>query len=380
MLPHERIAAAFRYRPCDKVPIFHAGWSSRAASVVLGREAWVGGGIQQWREACALWQGPDAHAEFLERSFADAVAVSLAAGQDMIRPEYWRYARKPIKRIDERTFMYGDPDGTWEVRRFDPRTELYQVVDHSPRPKPTMEDLEREVEAMERSLESYAPGRETFAAYARAQDEYGHRWAVAGAGIGIGIGQSEIWLRAMAERPDLVARRLDVMAERAARNVPVMASIGIPYLRGGGDFAGKHGPLYSPQAFRQLMLPRLQKISEACHRHGCYHMFASDGDLWPVADDLFGRSGVDAYYEIDRLAGMDLRKLRQRFPHLTLVGGIASQTLHLGTVDEVLAQTLDALQAARELGGVIVGLSNYPMPDTPPENILAMLETIRDNR
>jgi uroporphyrinogen decarboxylase len=380
MLPRERIQAAFEHRHCDKVPVFHAGWSSWAASVVLGREAYVGGGIQQWREACALWEGPDAHAEFLERSFTDAIAISLAADQDMIRPEYWRLSVKPSKRIDEHTFLYGDPGGQWELRRFDPQTELFQVVEQSPRPPVEMEDLERSVEGMEANLDKYSPTRETFSFYARAQECYGEKYAVAGGGIGVGIGQTEEWLMAVVLRPDLVARRLDVAAEHAARNAAVMAELGIPYLRGGGDFAGKHGPMYSPRAFRELVLPRLQKVSESCHRLSCYHMFASDGDLWPVADDLFGRSGVDAYYEIDLLAGMDLRQLRQRFPHLTLVGGIASQTLHLGSREEVVAQTLDALQAARQHGSIIVGVSNYPVPGTPPENIIAMLETIRENR
>jgi hypothetical protein len=379
-LPRQRIRAAFEHRPTDRVPIFHVGWSSWAASVVLGREAYVGGGIQQWREACALWQGEEAHQEFWQRSFEDALAVSIAADQDMLRPEYWRLPIKPTRRLDEYTFLYGDPEGSWEVRRFDPDTELYQVIDRSPRPTPSPADLEREVERMEQSLQTYNPTAATFPAYAEAQRRYGHQYAIAGAGVGIGIPLSEPWLLALADRPDLVARYLDVVAEQACRNAAVMAGLGIRFLRGGGDMAGKHGPAYSPRLFRDLMLPRLRRISATCHRLGCYHLFASDGNLWPLASDLFGRSGVDGYFEIDRDAGMDLRRLRQAFPHLTLIGGISSRTLHRGTRQEVVAQVLDALQAARELGSIIVGVSNYPLPGTPAENILAMLETIRDNR
>ena len=42
-----------------------------------------------------------------------------------------------------------------------------------------------------------------------------------------------------------------------------------------------------------IMLPGITMISDACHAAGTFHMFASDGDLWPVADDLFGASGVE---------------------------------------------------------------------------------------
>lgn len=99
-----------------------------------------------------------------------------------------------------------------------------------------------------------------------------------------------------------------------------------------------------------------------------------------MADDLFGRSGVDGYYEIDRRAGMDLRKLRERFPQLVLIGNISSYTLHFGTVEEVVLETLSCLREAKRSRGIIVGVSNYIVPGTPKENITAMIETIRRNR
>ena len=104
----------------------------------------------------------------------------------------------------------------------------------------------------------------------------------------------------------------------------------VPLIFGGGDFAGKNGPIYSPRAFHEIMRPALQIVSEACHAHGCYHLFASDGNLGPVAEDLFGASGVDGFYEIDRRAGMDLRRLRDEYPHLA-PGRHRPETLHLGT-------------------------------------------------
>ena len=78
MKPKERVDAAFEHREVDRVPVHHIGFCSQVASDLLGREAFVGGGIQRWREATSLWNGPDAHAEFLERSLRDAVDVALA--------------------------------------------------------------------------------------------------------------------------------------------------------------------------------------------------------------------------------------------------------------------------------------------------------------
>jgi uroporphyrinogen-III decarboxylase len=128
------------------------------------------------------------------------------------------------------------------------------------------------------------------------------------------------------------------------------------------------------------MLPRLKRITEACHKYGLYYLFASDGNLWPVADDLFGNSGVDGYYEIDGKAGMDLRKLKERFPHLTLIGNISSHTLHTKTKEDVIRETMSCFDEARRSRGIIVGVSNYILPGTPEENLWAMVETMKEYR
>ncbi len=378
MTGKERVMATFEGRETDRVPIYCAGLSCRIASHVLGREAYVGHGIQRYRESVALWEGEQAHQEFLERTRRDVLEVSEKLDLDLVRPMYWRYPHKPTRRIDEYTFFYGDEDGDWWVMRFDPDIELFQEIDRAPKPEPTIEDLERQVESLEASIDAYNPKPEDYPDLLAAIEYYGERRAVPGFGVGVAVPRERVWLEAMALRPELVRRYLIAMARRNAKNPPVMKQMGLTILFGGGDFAGKNGPLYSPKSFHECMLPALRIISEACHEHGCYHLFASDGDLWPVAEDLFGNSGVDGFYEIDRRAGMDLERLRDEYPHLKLLGGIASETLHLGTREEVIAETRSALDVARERGQIIVGVSNQVVPATPLENFDAMMETLHE--
>ena len=404
MLPRERVMAAFERKPTDRVPIHTLGFSSRVASTILGREAYVGGGIQQWREARALWEGDEAHQEYLDRCERDAFDVSIAMDHDILRLEYWRMPRKPAQMIDEYTFFYGDPEKSWHIMRYDADTELYVKKDQHPRKAvDTFESIQKEIEAAERAMEDYHPdlegvprkhtrmGRDgspsSFSSYPASpyvramMKKYGKKWGIRVGGGGLGIPyESSAWLEAIVARPDLVARHLDIQVQKAVRSVEGLAAAGVKMLFGGGDFAADHGPFYSPKAFHDLMLPRLKQITDACHRCGLYYLFASDGNLWPVADDLFGNSGVDGFYEIDRRAGMDLRKLRERFPHLVLIGNISSHTLHRGTKDDVIRETNSCLDEAKRSGGIIVGVSNYILPGTPDENLWAMIETIREGR
>ena len=377
----ERVLAAFEHRETDKVPLHHIGFSSEIASALLGREAYVGGGIQQWREAVVLWQGEDAHEAFVEKSFRDAIDIALLCDHDMIRPSYWRHNVKPTKRMDEYTFLYeyGDEEH-WRVLRYDPPSEQCHILPYKPKARMTLEDLQREIANQEEAVEDYQPREESFAFEIRAQHLLGDERAVriGGVGVGISMREAEVWFEALMFQPDLVARYLDVQAERAARNVAFLVPFGFRYFFGGLDLASNEGPMYSPRLFRELVVPRLQRVSEVCHQQGVYHLFASDGNLWPVADDLFG--AVDGFYEIDRRAGMDLRMLRERFPHLTLIGNISSHTVHLGTKEQVVAEAMSCLEEARRGKGIIVGTSNYFVPGTPVENVAALLETIREYR
>jgi hypothetical protein len=373
MTPKQRVLAAFAGEPTDRVPVHHITFSSRVASELLGRDAHVGGGMQQWREACALWNGPDAHAEFIERSYRDAVDVAKAVGNDIVRVTYWRMPTKPAARIDTHTFRYGES----RIMRFDPATELYQDVGASgPVAAASLDDLERSVDRTAQAAGDYTPTAAEFATETRAQRELGDEVIVRVGGVGISIPYDEAWLRAVAARPALVARHLDAQTERAVRRLDLLRELGFTCLWGGGDLAWNDGPFYSPAVFRDLMAPRLRRISDACHERGLLHLFGSDGDLWPVAADLCA-SGVDGLYEVDRAAGMDLRRLRREYPGVTLIGNISSHTLHLGTVDDVVAETRDCIDVAQEYGGVVVGCSNLIMPETPMANVEAMISTLQ---
>ena len=379
MNSRERVAAAFRHEPTDLIPVHHIGFSSDIASALLGREAYVGGGSQQWREARALWQGEDAHQEFLERSFQDAIDVALWVDNDIVRPSYWRYPTRPTRRLDENTYLYeyGD-ESEWKVLSYDPGTEQASVVDY--RPKRAADNLEAEVAAEERAIEDYRPSEEQFAFEFRAQRLLGHERVIRVGCGAVGIPYQQLWLEATLLRPDLIRRHLAVQVERAARTLPFLAARGFRYFFAGIDFAGNDGPMYSPKTFTELFLPSLVRVSELCHQVGGYHLFASDGDIWPVADALFGEAGIDGFYEIDRRAGMDLGRLRARYPGLTLLGNVSSHTVHLGTKEEVIAEALSCLEQAKRSGGIIVGTSNYFVPGTPLENVAALIETIRENR
>ena len=229
-------------------------------------------------------------------------------------------------------------------------------------------------------MEEYQPSEDKFAFEIRAQRLLGHKYVIRVGAGGVGIPYKQAWLEATLLRPDLIARHLTVQVERATRDIPFLTSHGFQYFFGGIDFAGNDGPMYSPRMFSELFLPSVKKVADLCHRHGGYLLFASDGDIWPVADALFDTAGIDGYYEIDRRAGMDLAALRHRFPDLVLIGNISSHTVHLGSKQEVVAEAMSCIEQAKRSTGIIVGTSNYFVPGTPVDNVVALIEALREHR
>ena len=379
MTPYERVLATLEKKPTDRVPVYHASICSRMASLLLGREAHVGGAIQQYREAVALWTGEDAHREFLERTRQDTIDIANALDCDLVRPVYWRMNEKPTQRIDDRTFMYGSRDAAWKIMRFDPQTELYQTVDHSPRAKLTEDGLDAQIGRMWERLETFDPVDDTHRTIQEMAEYFKGDRAVTMMGAGLSIpNRTTEWFEMIALRPDLIKRYIEVQAEYTLKRIDSYADVDVHAMLGGGDMASQDGPIYSPKFFREVMAPGFKRITDGCRAIGKCHCFASDGNLWPIADDLF--PVVDGFYEIDSRAGMDLKTLRERYPHLTLLGNISSYVLHRGTKEQVIAETRSCLDAAREFGGILVGVSNLIVPPTPEENFFAMVDTLAQER
>jgi len=366
----QRFLATVRGERADKIPVYHLQFSGHAASVILGREeVCVGGAHNLWLEMNALWRGEDAHAEYGARCETDAMAITEACGMDLLRLGYWRWGGgRPTQKVDDRTFLFGDPEGDWFTMTYDPKVELFKRAasgagSGSGQPAPELDEgaFTREVE----ELEAQAAGCEVWTGpeegLKAAIDKHSDYLVRHGGGtVCIGL-ESARQLMAVALWPELFARLMMARAQILAAHVPALAAAGLDVNISGEDFCSARGPCISPETFARVITPALKLLVDATHAAGMYYFYSSDGNFWPVADEIFIGAGIDGWMETDRSAGMDLRRLR-------------------GTVDDVRREVNDCLQVAHDLGRIVVGASNMIMPGTLPENIHAMLSESEKGR
>jgi hypothetical protein len=362
-----RVRDVFAGRRPDRVPICEQAFASSVAGRILGREAYTGSTDLFYHEALAWMRGDAAHEEFVEQVYRDVVDLHRALDFDILFLP-WRQSTRPTRQIDEHTFLYGDPDGDdWWVGRFAPDSRTFART-ASARPDPSVEDVAAQMRATVRDREKRAPRFELDPLRARALKE--HPEYVLPGGAGMAIPMQPAWLEATVLERELVADYLDVAVDGVLAALEAQREAGIWYVNGGGDFAFKSGPIYSPDFFESVMAPRWKRIFDRCRELDMLYVMRSDGNLWPVADALFGRARPHGYGEIDHDAGMRFDALRRAFPDLVLVGNVSCNLLVRGTPEQVRAQALECIRCAAPR--VILSSANAILHGTPVENVYAL--------
>ncbi len=371
----KRIQAAFEFTRPDRVPLFDQTIGSEVASKVIGREMQVGGASLRFREVEARFAGEKAAREFEEKMLEDVALFYRQMSYDMARLP-WRDTRKATRKIDRYTYLFGDPEseGPWEVYHFSPESRDWHVKDGwlaGGNVDALLFHLEKEIRLWQGP--DVDPTRMDVLRKFKSLVGNDLTLAVSVAMLMIPMWEPA-WLMALEMAPDLVASEIDRQVEQGLADLELAAEIGADVVHSGGDFCLNSGPVYSPETFDRLILPGLKKLVAKCNELGLKYVFRTDGITWPVADSLFGESGVHGYGEIDYSAGMRLKDLRRRFPKLTLLGNLdCGGALIFGTVDEVRAAVRENIEQTGGIGHIL-GSSNTIMPETPPENYLAMLD------
>jgi uroporphyrinogen decarboxylase len=144
-----------------------------------------------------------------------------------------------------------------------------------------------------------------------------------------------------------------------------------------GDLAFNTNTLMSPDQYRRFIKPYHAEIVEFCHGRGMKIIKHTDGNLWPILDDLL-EVGFDGIHPIQPQC-MDISEVKS---HLTgrsaVVGNIdCSFLLPFGTEAEVEETVRETIKLAAPGGGYIISSSNSIHPGVKPENYIAMVRAAR---
>ncbi|MBN1846554.1 MAG: hypothetical protein JW810_12770 [Sedimentisphaerales bacterium] len=150
----------------------------------------------------------------------------------------------------------------------------------------------------------------------------------------------------------------------------------------GTDFGTQTSQFCSARTFESLYLPYYKRLNDWIHAHTSWKTFKhSCGAVVPLLPHFIA-AGFDILNPVQcSAAGMDPQHLKETFGRELVFwgGGVdTQQVLPFGTPVEVYRQVRQRLEIFGRGGGYVFNTIHNIQANTPVENIVAMLEAIRD--
>ncbi len=201
-----------------------------------------------------------------------------------------------------------------------------------------------------------------------------------------GIRDVAEWYMSTVSRRDYVYEVFERQCEIALANLAkVYQAVGdrvAVVFVSGTDFGMQTGSFISPKTYRELFMPFHKQVNGWVHKHTPWKTFIHTcGSVWNLVES-FIEAGFDIMNPVQcSAARMDPLTLKETFgDQITFWGGAVDtqRTLPFGTPDEVRREVQDRIQAFGPGGGFVFNTIHNVQPRTPIENLLVMVETLRE--
>jgi len=150
----------------------------------------------------------------------------------------------------------------------------------------------------------------------------------------------------------------------------------------GTDFGTQRGLFASLESYRDLFKPFHTRVCRWIHEHTPWKVFIhSCGSVVELIPDLI-EAGFDILNPVQcSAAGMEPEKLKREFGSRITYWGAGvdtQQTLPFGTPEEVREEVLSRLRVLAPGGGFVFNPIHNIQPGTPPGNIIAMFDAVKE--
>jgi uroporphyrinogen decarboxylase len=195
------------------------------------------------------------------------------------------------------------------------------------------------------------------------------------------------YLLATGMYPDKALELSEALAQIHLRNLEKWMSAVGPYIDVvlfGDDLGGQQGPLISPDAYRQLYKPYHRMLwTRAKELAGVKVQLHCCGGIYELLPDLI-EAGLDAVNPVQvSCRGMDPVRLKKEFGgKITFWGGgcDTQRILPSAGPEEVRNNVRELTHIFSPGGGFVFQQVHNILANVPPENIVAMLETVNGKR
>ncbi len=374
----ERVFAAINHQEPDRVPVGEWGIDHDHVSRIIGKHTY-------WRNrkdtTLALWD--NRRDEVVESLKEDCCRLVEALDYDIVTvdmvPSKDHHVDDPPKSIGEGLWQ----DKRGNVYKYAASNDSIQLIQSAAGEPEFKEELDEEdlqkawdrirdfddsrFELIDYIADKYAGER---AVLCRSMDIYGYVMAPF-------HGKYEDNLILTLTAPEEILKLHDACVAWNHHLIEHCAEKNVALIMQGQDFGMNTGCILRPDSIRQLYVPLMKRVNDDAKAHGIIPFYHCCGNIWDIMDD-FVAAGYRGYQSIQESAGMDTRKVKERYgDKLALWTGVQCETLVEGSTDDLVREVTQNLDFLMPGGGFIFGSTNSVQFGAKTDNYLRALDIVR---
>ena len=167
---------------------------------------------------------------------------------------------------------------------------------------------------------------------------------------------------------DLLEWNLAVIEEVCSITTPDFATVA-------EDMSYNHGPMLSRELFDEFVAPYYRELTNAMAARGIIPFVDSDGDVTELIPWL-RRVGVRGILPLERMAGVDVARIRKDHPDFLMIGAYDKTVMHAGPGP--MRAEFERLLPTMRSGGFIPSVDHQTPPDVSWERYHEYVDLLRE--
>lgn len=121
----------------------------------------------------------------------------------------------------------------------------------------------------------------------------------------------------------------------------------------GEDMSYNLGPMLSKECYDEFMLPFYKELVPLIKAGGTKVLIDTDGQVEPLIP-WFLEGGIEGILPLERMAGVDVNRIREKYPEMILIGGYDKTVMHKGeaAIRAEFERILPAIRSGRYIPSV----------------------------
>jgi hypothetical protein len=141
------------------------------------------------------------------------------------------------------------------------------------------------------------------------------------------------------------------------------------------DMSYNHGPMISRELFETFMLPFYRQTVPLLKERGIIPLIDSDGDVEPLIPWM-EEAGLEGTHPLERMAGVDVGRIRERHPEWKMLGGFDKTVMHLG--EQAMRAEFERLLPVMKSGRYIPSVDHQTPPGVSLEDYRLYVRLLKE--